>query len=803
MGTYTLTGGPISSSTKSIRIRFPRFEVPSLSGTSVSSVSVTLPFRLASGYSTGNYSVTLILCTGISNSNWYEYDTSGYSYYGTDTGDSSDRIYSGYYSHVIPSSKILATTTGTISFSANQTNTPTTFTFSGLNLSTSSIGSTLGVAVLYSNSGALEYYAGKSCTGTITTSTNYTIRYNGNDDNAWTNWPSNQTKPSGVNVSISSLTPICNISPTSTTYVTLNYNGNGSSNSTYTIKKWVGSYNTFHRWNDNNGSGDYFPGDTYSTDANAELWVIGWWNEDKTVGFTLPTPTRSGYTFNGWYSASSGGTKVGNGGDTYTDTTYSTIYAQWSQSTFTYTIQFNGNGNTGGSIPSSISKSGTSTSVVMGDIGSSVPTKTGYTFRGWSASSSYSSKRIAYSSSNGGGADVNGVSATTTSSSWTYANYCSNTGGSTSSRILTLYAQWEANRYTISYDANGGSGAPSSQTKIYGTALTLSSTKPTRTSSTATITTTLNYNGNGTSNGSKSTTKTTSYTFKNWNTNSSGTGTSYNAGASYTANAAATLYAQWTTNNPTYSSFTLPTPTWTGHTFNGWYTASSGGTKVGNGGVSYSPTSSGTIYAQWTADTYTVSYNANGGSGAPSNQTKTYGVALTLSSTKPTKSSDVSTITTTFKTDSSTTYSTITSDKTINYSFKNWNTSSNGSGTSYSSGGSYTANAAVTLYAQYDSSTSYESFSLDKPTLTNFEFIGWYSAASGGTLIWNGEGTYQPTSNQTLYAQWGRTDWKALQVYYFDEKTEGELNPFEFSEIKYYDGNQWINFSEIRYYVDN
>ena len=199
--------------------------------------------------------------------------------------------------------------------------------------------------------------------------------------------------------------------------------------------------------------------------------------------------------------------------------------------------------------------------------------------------------------------------------------------------------------------------------------------------------------------------------------------------------------------------------------------------------------------------TYTVSYNANGGSGAPSNQTKTYGVALTLSSTKPTKSSDVSTITTTFKTDSNTTYSTITSDKTISYSFKNWNTSSNGSGTSYSSGGSYTANAAVTLYAQYDSSTSYESFSLDKPTLTNFEFIGWYSAASGGTLIWNGEGTYQPTSNQTLYAQWGRTDWKALQVYYFDEKIEGELNPFEFSEIKYYDGNQWINISEIRYYI--
>ena len=132
MATYTLTGSPISSSAKSVRIRIPRFKVPSLTDTLVNSVSVTLPFRLDSGYSTGNYSVTLILCTGISNNNWYEYDSGGYSYYGTDTGNSSDRIYTGYYSHVIPSSKILATTTGTINFSATQTNTPTTFTFSGL-----------------------------------------------------------------------------------------------------------------------------------------------------------------------------------------------------------------------------------------------------------------------------------------------------------------------------------------------------------------------------------------------------------------------------------------------------------------------------------------------------------------------------------------------------------------------------------------------------------------------------------------------------------------------------------------------
>lgn len=71
--------------------------------------------------------------------------------------------------------------------------------------------------------------------------------------------------------------------------------------------------------------------------------------------------------------------------------------------------------------------------------------------------------------------------------------------------------------YTISYDANGGSGAPSKQTKWYGETLTLSSTKPTR----------------------------PGYTFLGWSTSSTATKATYAAGASYTTNSAATLYAVW------------------------------------------------------------------------------------------------------------------------------------------------------------------------------------------------------------------------------------------------------------------
>jgi len=71
-------------------------------------------------------------------------------------------------------------------------------------------------------------------------------------------------------------------------------------------------------------------------------------------------------------------------------------------------------------------------------------------------------------------------------------------------------------------------------------------------------------------------------------------------------------------------------------------------------------------------NTYTVSYNANGGAGAPANQTKTQNVALTLSSTRPTRSG---------------------------YTFLGWATSSTATSVAYQPGASYTANASITFYA--------------------------------------------------------------------------------------------------------
>ena len=79
-------------------------------------------------------------------------------------------------------------------------------------------------------------------------------------------------------------------------------------------------------------------------------------------------------------------------------------------------------------------------------------------------------------------------------------------------------------------------------------------------------------------------------------------------------------------------------------------------------------------FSSATAAVYTISYNANGGSGAPSSQIKDGGINLTLSSTVPSRSG---------------------------YAFAGWNTAQNGSGIHYDSGATFTGNANTTLYAQW------------------------------------------------------------------------------------------------------
>lgn len=318
--------------------------------------------------------------------------------------------------------------------------------------------------------------------------------------------------------------------------------------------------------------------------------------------------------------------------------------------------------------------------------------------------------------------------------------------------------------YTVSYDGNAKSGAsvssvPSSQTKDYGTNLTLSSTTPTSTSPTSTFTVTYNANSGSTTKASETVTKTQPYTFNNWNTAAGGGGTSYASGGTYSANAAATLYAQWTAGTATYTKVTMPTTsqcTRTGYDLLGFSTSSSATTATYSPGTQYTITSATTLYAVWKKKTYAVSYNANGGSGAPSAQTKTYGETLTLSSTRPTRSNGTgSNRTVTYNGNSGTAgraSDTVTPVRT--YTFSKWNTQSGGGGTDYSPGGSYTANAAATLYAQWSHSDNNPTVTLPSASRTGYTLLGWATSSGATTAQYAAGASYAVSATVTLYAVW-------------------------------------------------
>ena len=139
---------------------------------------------------------------------------------------------------------------------------------------------------------------------------------------------------------------------------------------------------------------------------------------------------------------------------------------------------------------------------------------------------------------------------------------------------------------------------------------------------------------------------------------------------------------------------------------------------------------------------YTISYNANGGSGAPGNQIKTQDVILQLTNDKPNKNYTI-----TYNANGGSVGS---GSKTIGCTFRNWNTSANGSGTSYNSGDPYTANGSVTLYAQWSNPTA---GTLATPTRRGCTFVGWYTSASGGSQVTSNTTI---TGNTTIYAHWNR-----------------------------------------------
>ena len=296
---------------------------------------------------------------------------------------------------------------------------------------------------------------------------------------------------------------------------------------------------------------------------------------------------------------------------------------------------------------------------------------------------------------------------------------------------LKLYANWVANTYTVSYNANGGSGTTASSSHTYDTSKAL------------------------TSNGFSK----TGYTFSGWNTKADGSGTSYTNAQSVknltaTQGANITLYAQWKVNTYTYNinyksstGKSLGTSTVSG-TFGSSKSVSApaktGYTTPSAQTVKFDSTSAKTITFTYPIVNYTISYNLGGGtvSGNPTS----YNIeSSTITLKNPTKTgftfqgwtgSNGSSVQTLVSIASG---STGNKSYTANWAVNNYTITFNANGGSVS-----TASKTVASGAQYGT--------LPTPTRTGYTFAGWYTATSGGTKV--STTTVMGTSNVTVYARW-------------------------------------------------
>lgn len=292
---------------------------------------------------------------------------------------------------------------------------------------------------------------------------------------------------------------------------------------------------------------------TISFDTNGSSTTVEpltkWHNEN----LVLPTltendaPVANAYNFKGWGVSADAQEVIG---ENYADNAEATLYAVWEPKTFTVT--FDGNEGTISTPSKSVVYNSTYGTLP-------VPTRTGHTFAGW------------YTAASEGD------------------NVTSDTIVSITSD-QTLYAQWNINTYTVSYNANNGTNAPESQVKTYDVDLVLSDVVPER----------------------------VGYTFEGWSTSVDGTA-KYQAGDTFKTNVNTTLYAVWKiitfivsydSNTGTYAPesvikeygtdivITSELPFKNGYKFLGWSDASDGIVKY-IGGDSYSDNADIKLYALW------------------------------------------------------------------------------------------------------------------------------------------------------------------------------------------------------------
>ena len=274
---------------------------------------------------------------------------------------------------------------------------------------------------------------------------------------------------------------------------------------------------------------------------------------------TFSEPTRDNYNFVGWlYSTDGGKTYVNSAPQTPLVILPSKVLSNiklvacWSQQNLS--ITFDGNGGATG---------GTLYRTVGAEIGAdSLPTsaRKGYIFKGWNTSA------------NGTGTTVTG--------SYKMPDHS-----------ITVYAQWLPITYTVVYNANGGKGTMASQTVKYGTSAT---------ASTNTFNKAYNLIYNPMKGAVTPASLVVNCVFKGWNTKADGTGDTVSSilNLCSTDKGSVTLYAIWEPGK-----VTLPTPTRSGFTFDGWAVKSTEITGDYSAGTQYAVSKDTTLYATWQSTT--------------------------------------------------------------------------------------------------------------------------------------------------------------------------------------------------------
>lgn len=348
-------------------------------------------------------------------------------------------------------------------------------------------------------------------------------------------------------------------------------------------------------------------------------------------------------TFIGWNTAADGsGTSYAPGATFPMGSVNVMLYAQWTSSP-TYTITYDGNGNTGGTVPVDANSYQTAANVtVKGNTG--LLEKTGATFTGWNTA-----------------ADGSGTL------------YAAGVTFPMADANVILYALWTTTpSYTITFDSNGGSGTMAAQSIVSGMSAPLTANVFTKSGS----------------------------VFAGWVTTPAGTTVEYADMSIYSmGNNNIILYALWSQNpsykvtfisnggtgtmadQPIVSGMTVPLVANTfikpGSTFAGWVTSQTGTAAEYIDKAPYTMGANDVIlYAFWTQNpSYTITFDKNGGNGTMAAQSIVSGLSAPLAAN-------------TFTNAGST--------------FAGWNTAAGGNGTSYAAGATFTmGDADVTLYAQW------------------------------------------------------------------------------------------------------